>query len=444
MDIYIVITQFITPLVQMRLSSISVISTCTFTAISCASTLKFERKMQKSLLNNLNKFHNQQEMPKFSLKPRSSKEIHNFEKAKINDDLLGIVFEYLDVEDLDSMLQVNSEFFHISIFAMAAKLKKISPYFVFNYYWLNALFYTFFKENQLTKSIIKPDELELLTYKFIAWGEDSVEESKIPFNLKYFVLAFLNEIVYGPDAHMPLNLSEWKFNLLKRFNKYQYLKTFSLYQDALIDTAVSDRAEPVEFAQLCKAYAAMIYKRPSESKLNGLIQWSVPFSESYITAILEEIAAALIDLAHEKIEREEDLAVALEIMTFTNSFSQSFWDFIKDFDHHLYPYFEARADSKSYRWNKELVKKYLGDRINGLNYLLTRNSFNNTFDLQQLLSMNVDLPVLMKEFLYCATPSLTELEIFSQIVQAGLFPAELKEQVRNHESKMFSRILNSS
>lgn len=123
-------------------------------------------------------------------------------------------------------------------------------------------------------------------------------------------------------------------------------------------------------------------------------------------------------------------------------FTRSVWKFISSADDLLRPYFETRRSSSNFGFNKELVKKFLGPSENGLKYLLIRDSLN-PFDLQVLLAMNCNMSELISEFLNCATPTLTEIEIFAQIFQAGLFPAGLNHQAKSHPSSAFCQILES-
>ena len=76
-------------------------------------------------------------------------------------------------------------------------------------------------------------------------------------------------------------------------------------------------------------------------------------------------------------------------------------------------------------------------------YLLTRSAVE-PFNLDTFMSMDPDMNVVMREFFHCSTPTLTEMQIFSQIYRANIFPAELVELANAHASGIFSLIMSGA
>lgn len=107
----------------------------------------------------------------------------------------------------------------------------------------------------------------------------------------------------------------------------------------------------------------------------------------------------------------------------------------------IYKFFKVRNESANYVWNKKLILKFLGEESFGIKYLLTRSIVTSPFNLNDLIliiNSNIEIEnmkFLMTEFLYTISPTLLELEIFSQIVDAKLFPIELVPSACNRIDK---------
>ena len=125
---------------------------------------------------------------------------------------------------------------------------------------------------------------------------------------------------------MPANVSEWRYNLMRRLSKYSYSSAFILYQDVEVrDAADGDE----DWQTVTQIFAAKLLKRPTSEELDELVNWSAPFEASALTAVAPEVACAFIELSLPRLRRDEDRIIAIEFMFESNSFSQIFWDYIR-------------------------------------------------------------------------------------------------------------------
>ena len=403
-----------------------------FTLLNCILTasvtnnppIPFAQIARKSFLRNLNKKFTEKPIEPSYLQPYRAQN-DKFHVAGIEDTLLRYIFEYLTKSDLDKLKNLSTNLRSLAALALADKLRTLCPYYTFPVNWLNELFYTFLVENEMEKAPISENDLEMINSEYVKFGND-LKPTIIPLNLKFLIISFLNELVYGVDQHMPANVSEWRYNLMRRLSKYSYSSAFILYQDVEVrDAADGDE----DWQTVTQIFAAKLLKRPTSEELDELVNWSAPFEASALTAVAPEVACAFIELSLPRLRRDEDRIIAIEFMFESNSFSQIFWDYIRSYPRLLEDYFETRVENvDAPRWNKELVKLFL--RVQGneaLMYLLTRSA-KDPFDIEMFKRFNLtvdQITTTLKEFMICSTGSLMEKEILEEL--GDLIPAELQE-----------------
>lgn len=360
-------------------------------------------------------------------------------------DIFRELLNFLSASDLINTSSTCTEYYNYVNEFIHFRLWYINPKFATNQRIANSMLYTFLSDSEFLDVPIKADYLELLTYKIVSNDQNSQFISRLPESAQKTICSFLHEIVYGPQAStLPYDRNEWQVNFIQKLNYIDNLFAAAIfYRDTLIDRVAAEKNINGKIIPLWKGSINIFYTRPDKVILDLMIRWDEVdlLRRSNILAVPVDIACGLITLISPYITEAEDWHFAISCMISTNSFSQYFWDAVSDQDDILITIFENRSRINVPRWNKELVKKFLANNVIGLDYLLSRDSAN-PFNLEELTAMNPDMRVLMKEFLYCATPNLTEQEIFVQIFRAGLFPDELVEQARNHVSGFFAQILD--
>lgn len=254
--------------------------------------------------------------------------------------------------------------------------------------------------------------------------------------------------MYGIDAHVPNSVIEWTEIFLKRFKPQSSLPSeyfpdsLNYFRNTFIDKYCDKNG------LICHTDPNI---NPTKDGFDILISGNIedltfPCHFNCLNqAFIENLCEKLLSLRENFTEHEiKDFTKKFHLFMFAdNSFSPNYWSLISENDEILGPYFEKRANKANYTWNKKFVLKFLGNQSAGLSYLLSRSAAL-PFDLNILLSMNEDMYFLMFEFLNTAAPTLMDLEIFSQIVEAGLFPTELIEKANKHRSLQFRAILENN
>lgn len=334
-------------------------------SVSTAET--FKKAARRSFLGNLNKKFTSTTTPLAPIRPLLP--YRSQSSSRIEGDLLAHIFGYLSKYDLDRVKALSTEFRSRSAVALAELLRRLCPHYVFPLNWMNELLYTFLAEFKVTSSLVTEDQLEIINYKFIEFGND-LNHSLISLDLKRLIISFLNELVYGVGQSMPADLAEWKCNLMRRLSKYSYHQALSLYQYVLIDGDEDWRA-------INQHFSGKLFERFTAEELNELVDWNAPFSASVLTAVTPEISCALIEITATLLRRDEDRMAAMEFMFENNSFSQQFWDYIAQYPH-LLEIWVGNCDSG--RWNKELDRKFTDNLA--LKYLLSRTAVD-LFELEE-------------------------------------------------------------
>ena len=173
------------------------------------------------------------------------------------------------------------------------------------------------------------------------------------------------------------------------------------------------------------------------NEIDGLFNYNRPLNHQKFPGFL---MIPFIERVFSKFTHDGDLPFACNFLLKTNSFSPEFWEFVSNKQHNslslLEYFFNERANNEFYTWNKKLILKFLGDKSPALTYLLTRSS-TAPFNLDHFMSMNEDMTFLMTEFFRSNSFTLMEIEIFSQIIEAGYLPTELEGIVQEKLIKHF-------
>ena len=351
--------------------------------------------------------------------------INKFQESKLDTDLICFIIEFLDRNDLRRLSEISSEFFNMSNKVLNYKIDRILKY-------SNKIFCRCLINLDLSYEniILNADNLELVTYKSLL-SSKSLE--------CVMILTFLHEFLYGPDATLPNEMLEWHVSLAQKLARHSLSEVLQYSLEHIIPSYYGNGNDGTLRSLILGL--KLLYLRPSPEQLIRMANLDVPMRLSIISGSNFEVRCAIINEVHPHISREEDWEYSIACMMHSNVFSRKFWNALKDRIHLCDPIFANRTVNKGFMWNKELSKQKLGDN-DALMYLLTR-SVVEPFNLQIFMSMNPEMIIVMKEFLYCSTPTLTEMDIFSQIYYADYFPIELIDLAAAHASGKFVLIMSS-
>lgn len=317
----------------------------------------------------------------------------NFNKSGMSSDLIISILVLLSFDDILNASLTCANLYNASYWAYFLKLKRIIPNFPEDRRMI-IMFATFLREQKIENAFI-PDSLEMLTFYFV--NQEFV--SKMSRNVNKLILSLCHEVVYGPDAIVPATIFDWRFSLIQKLIKnFKLDQTKHFYLTKLINCLVAPKTliEERESVEMWKRTIGFFSQSLGDLNIADLDDHFSHFSEKNNDSelIIDGFYGFYIWNLPFMDTRRRD-SVTIEFMFDNNAFSQYFWDEVSTLDDLLLPHFNNRSAGVNYRWNKELVKKFLGNRIKGLTYLLTRDS-SNPFDLQDLLSMNTDMKILMK------------------------------------------------
>ena len=312
-----------------------------------------------------------------------------------------------------------------SALALALKLKSLNPYFVFQVNWVNELLYAYLKEKNLVESSAIENDLEMINHDFAGQEKDTrnvTDRSR----LNYLVFLYLNELIFGNDRCTPYIMAEWRHNVSRRLSKYSYTTAFNKLKDEV------SKVEHESFiAELYKSLLVKINQRISPKEWNLRIDWDAPWVFLVMVHAGHEVTCAIIDSSPLLLRHDEDRILAIKLMFVTDSFSQSFWDYVQDYSDLLKPFFND--PSKCSRvWIKALTKKFTPVEGNeALIYLLTRNAVN-PFEIEVYKGFSMSLEENSSFLMKFYTNSLVYLDICSEIRSNGLC---LEEQLSSSVKK---------
>ena len=239
----------------------------------------------------------------------------------------------------------------------------------------------------------------------------------------------MHEVCYDFNSHLSATINDFLIDLFKRSPSISPSDILTLSKEFRISNQISSLEEII----------VSLFSNPSFN-INFFTNFSVRNNLS-ISIDDNFFAVAFIEMIYQSITKDEDLLFASSKILTYNSFSYNFWSIIEGETEIIYQIFKVRNEIPNYALNKKLILKFLGEESYGIEYLLTRSIVNAPFDLNDLiLILNSNLEIenmnfLMTEFLYTISPTLLELEIFSQIVDAKLFPIELVPSACNRIDK---------
>lgn len=160
----------------------------------------------KSILNNnLERFNTKASPlsgPKISLTPSKT--------SKFPLDVYIEICDFLSLTDLLKFSGTCRDTFIAMEMSVVLKLARINPHYVFNEHLINLMIYKLIEGNKL-----EPDDLELITFKYITNNQRKVTDLAI--------LEFLHKTVYG--LNVPLNQKDWRISFIRRIKSFHMPKT---------------------------------------------------------------------------------------------------------------------------------------------------------------------------------------------------------------------------
>jgi hypothetical protein len=180
-----------------------------FFLISCVLSLQYpaavDRKIRKSLLDALKRFHRNDPAPCI-IKPVLSP-MHSVKLEDLTVDLMNQeVGSFLDLKSMINLRKTSINSKKLSDSMLKFRLAKFSHHFVFDDFLLNVLFKNvldkhFPESSNLSSPFIK-DEMQVLILKLNYGG---LNYDLVPRNIYFYLISFIYEFVNGPNSLVPIS-----------------------------------------------------------------------------------------------------------------------------------------------------------------------------------------------------------------------------------------------
>jgi hypothetical protein len=200
-----------------------------FFLISCVLSLQYpaavDRKIRKSLLDALKRFHRNDPAPCI-IKPVLSP-MHSVQFEDLTVDLMNQeVGSLLDFKSLINLRKANVYSKLLSYSIIKFRLAKFCPHFLFDDLFLNDLLLYLldkhFPESSNLSSLSVKDELQVLIIKF---NYEYLNFNTIPKKIYFYLISFINEFVNGPNSTIPITEESCKIDSIRFMTQNESPKT---------------------------------------------------------------------------------------------------------------------------------------------------------------------------------------------------------------------------
>lgn len=420
-----------------------------FVSVTCitliqAALIDRKRALEKNFLDNLASYHagikNNLIPPHNTLMgkipPAESIESKLNDEAStgikiidLSTDIQQFILTFLTPQDLFITRLVNSLYFKLSNNANYINLYNYNPDFVLKETWMNLTLNNFLYKN-FKNGRLNVDDL-IMTINDILFNitEEHFKDDfyeKIPITLT--ILSFLYEYENGVGSSLPLNNNEIYVEIYKRIFKGEadeLPRSMDILKLSHRRFISSNRRLKLNFERFF--YNSVELKKSSsyinaETIMESLqIIPNESLNDSGLRYLPKVFQVLLFDLVLPLSNTYEILEEALDIFELSEIHSQEFIDHLERHEPGLLrSFYEDDEAFLLQRVHKALARKFHRREIVGLDYLLSRDSAN-PFDINTLMAMNPNVYKLITHFKRSNTLSLTEIDMLSQMKEAGLF-----------------------
>jgi hypothetical protein len=204
--------------------------------VSCAFALDLTGvgcdHIRSCLLDALKRFH--LKSPPLPVSPVGSVQTSSadmFERIPI-DTKVDILEKFLAYDSFISLKQTNSHYAGIPDAFLFRRLAKFNPYYLVEDPIVNKLLFAVITKHFVkSKNLQNPhiyDELMLLILKF---HSKSLDFGAIPIKIYFYIIAFINETVRGPDSGVPTSVKDAVIDLCRLITIFDMPKSLKFFKE---------------------------------------------------------------------------------------------------------------------------------------------------------------------------------------------------------------------
>lgn len=352
-----------------------------------------DAKIRTALLGILSRFH-QKQLPLVT-------------------DAFAVESGYTSIELFDNFSSIFSSLgASLSLFNTEAEagintyLFKFCPYFVTKDLFVDKIIHMALKDNFSDSVSIDSesfrDELHILTTKFVF---NELDFEKIPKNIYFYLISFLNEVAYGVDSTVPSSCDAWMVETLRISRSHNLQKFWEFMETFSLSKISYDSSELIDLMVFYKNFIENDIEQSPDSeylkeKFSSMLGNQLYFSDPNI------------DMLNDLFEKSRKLGLDLPkdlFELYLNSLSR-----------------ERMVDKLSFsritKSNSSFARIICSKRITSekFNDFWTANSIN-PFNLDKFVMKNPDsdsIGEFLEQFLAIKSPSLAHLDVFSKLVSS--------------------------
>lgn len=414
----------------------------TFIALIQAALIDRKRALEKNFIGNLAAHHAgiknimmlphiiEPEPPRKGKKPAESK-LNDEAGIAINDlstDIQQFILTFLTPQDLFITRLVNSFYYKLSNNANYINLSNYNPDFVLEDTWMNFALSNFLFKHFANGRSNADDLIMVINEILFDVTEDHFKDEfyeKIPITLT--ILSFLYEYENGVGSSLPLSHNEIYAEIYKRIFKgeiEELPRSMDILKLSHRRFTSANRHLRLNFERFINAGIELkkSLNIDAETIMESLqLLPNESLEQSGLRYLPKVFQVLLFDLILPLSNRIEIMEEALDIFELSEIHSQEFIDHLERHEPVLLRSFYDDGDSFLFqRAHKALARKFPRHYIIGLDYMLTRDAAN-PFDIDTLKAMNPNVYKLITCFKRSNTLSLTEIDMLSQMKEAGMF-----------------------
>lgn len=434
---------------QVMKSMLLIIIFPVFIFLSQAANISFagrKRALEINLLSNLKARHKEAKM-KCSLPhdiTSSSSSCSNKSESTVNTklsiddlniDIQQYILRFLNTSELLDTRLLNWHYYKLSGNANYLNIYSINPYFALKESWMNFKLGYFLFE-YFENSRFNYDDLLATIHKILL--------KKFPKRTSYTmtILSFLHEYENGVDSSFPLNRCELYYEIMKSdFEGQSVPKSMNILNEYFDFYAFKIGLSSEQFRRIfetakelkrSKADILTIMQRLNFDQLNHINNSDFGYLPSFVQVFFFDLILPLCN-GIERIQEALDIFYSAEIN------SPFFLEYLEEKFPYVLSFLNEHNFSLYSKTLRALTIKFPRQDVIGLDYLLTRD-IANPFDIETLKAMDINIHVLISAFISNISMSLTDVDIVSQMKEAGLFSSISRPEVRD----LIEQVISSS